>query len=51
MYKVNAGKGTFRGTYCTSLVTPNGFALEARCKRLKAALKANLMSHSKISSN
>lgn len=51
MYKVNAGKGTFRGAYCTSLVTPNGFSLEARCKRLKAALKANLMSQPKISSN
>ncbi len=48
MYKVNAGKGTFRGAYCTSLVTPNGFALEARCKRLKAALKANLMSQLKV---
>ena len=40
--KVNAGKGTFRGAYCSSLVTPSGFALEARCKRLKAALRANL---------
>lgn len=40
--KVNQGKGTFRGAYASSLVTPDHFALTARCKRLQCALSENL---------
>lgn len=40
--RVNQGKGTFRGVYASSLVTPDHFALTARCKRLQRALAENL---------
>lgn len=40
--RVNQGKGVFRGAYASSLVTPDHFALTARCKRLQRALAENL---------
>ena len=45
--KVNQGRGVYVGKCGASLVTPDHFAMQARCNRLKRALKENLKDYAK----
>lgn len=40
--KINQGKGIFASANGASLTTPDGFAMQARCQRLKRALRQNI---------
>ena len=45
--KINQGRGVYVGKCGASLVTPDYFAMQARCNRLKRALKENLKGYAK----
>lgn len=45
--KINKGRGVYAGKCGASLVTPDHFAMQARCNRLKRALKENLKDYAK----